>query len=374
MKKIFYTAVLSFLALPSYAAVNCSTTPSCSELGYTHSASECSGYKVVKCPFDKTKLFCAKPLKKANYVPCAVGMIYNATAKKCTGVADIQDPINGDEWIITDTTSSGKCTMVGATKYTGAQVVEIYAGQEVDEYEDAQNAGDEGCYNLFDAGIADINDIKFATIQYGNTAAFNLASDVYVVGGGKCFTMNGDIVDCPQGKTYAYYCKKRNVTCGSTTTESVFDVYLSPNPNCATGQYYNPTTKQCGTATTNYFVLSNGKNGLRTAYVGTGHSYVTTTKGTANIAKSQGYDYCSNNNFDNDLLTTAEIELLYNKTIGYSNLLYSTTPSNGNKGGSDIYYVVKDYSGCVDTTILGADSYSCPSEYYTIVCPKTFTK
>lgn len=36
----------------------CATPPTCAELGYTNSASECNGKGMLYCPFDKAKVFC----------------------------------------------------------------------------------------------------------------------------------------------------------------------------------------------------------------------------------------------------------------------------------------------------------------------------
>lgn len=39
-------------------AQTCTTVPSCSTLGYTKSASDCSGLDYLRCPFDQSKYFC----------------------------------------------------------------------------------------------------------------------------------------------------------------------------------------------------------------------------------------------------------------------------------------------------------------------------
>ncbi len=48
-----------FLAASIATAQTCVTPPSCDTLGYKQSASDCSGQeRVLKCPFDQTKMFC----------------------------------------------------------------------------------------------------------------------------------------------------------------------------------------------------------------------------------------------------------------------------------------------------------------------------
>ena len=57
MKKFILPAIL-LTATPALAAVNCATLPSCSELGYTKSKTDC--YKYTVCPFDTAKVACAE--------------------------------------------------------------------------------------------------------------------------------------------------------------------------------------------------------------------------------------------------------------------------------------------------------------------------
>ncbi len=41
-------------------AIDCTPTPDCATLGYTKTASDCSGVAAIKCPFDTSKVFCEK--------------------------------------------------------------------------------------------------------------------------------------------------------------------------------------------------------------------------------------------------------------------------------------------------------------------------
>ena len=79
---------LSYLLLSSAAvllvtaaeasAQTCTTAPSCAELGYTQTASECSGKAMVKCPFDSAKVFCGVS-KSCDELG------YTMTAAQCSG-------------------------------------------------------------------------------------------------------------------------------------------------------------------------------------------------------------------------------------------------------------------------------------------------
>ena len=48
----------SSIFTPTAFAQTCATVPTCDELGYDLSASDCTGKKALKCPFDNTKFYC----------------------------------------------------------------------------------------------------------------------------------------------------------------------------------------------------------------------------------------------------------------------------------------------------------------------------
>ena len=58
----------------AYAAIDCSTLPSCSELGYSMTASECGNMSKLKCPFGEY-YFCPTELEEAKAVDCENGSI-----------------------------------------------------------------------------------------------------------------------------------------------------------------------------------------------------------------------------------------------------------------------------------------------------------
>lgn len=68
----------TFLASVAAQAQTCATAPSCSELGYTKSASQCSGKTILYCPFDKTKVFCV------DEITCA-SLGFTDTISECPG-------------------------------------------------------------------------------------------------------------------------------------------------------------------------------------------------------------------------------------------------------------------------------------------------
>ena len=71
-------AALIGLGGSAYAAIDCAVPPTCDELGYTMTTSDCSGMATLKCPFDQTKVFCGEPVLPAAVVTCTVGaVLYN---------------------------------------------------------------------------------------------------------------------------------------------------------------------------------------------------------------------------------------------------------------------------------------------------------
>ena len=176
-------------------------------------------------------------------------------------------------------------------------------------------------------------------------------------------------------------CYSYTNNCGTTTKYNVVCKYSmskgsgspfvgSPNISCRAGQYYNSSTGGCISTATDWIVVSNGTTGLKLAYVGGG--YVTPSQYTANVSSAQtyGFDSCVNNEFDG-LLTTSEME-----SLG-ADVINSFTTKLGQAGmmigNSDTYLVVSDGKKCVDVGILGADSYGCPSDYYSVMCQVTLT-
>ena len=92
MKKILLLTGAVFLGLCSAAnaAVDCSTPPSCDALGYSESEDACSGQRMLRCPFDTTKVFCPEPLKQTT---CLVGSILYKKKKCYDGTPSGKTPL-----------------------------------------------------------------------------------------------------------------------------------------------------------------------------------------------------------------------------------------------------------------------------------------
>ncbi|MBE6452798.1 MAG: hypothetical protein E7012_04845 [Alphaproteobacteria bacterium] len=58
MNKYVITTSILLLSSTSLAQDSCIVRPSCADMGYTKSASDCSGKTTLKCPFDLTKVSC----------------------------------------------------------------------------------------------------------------------------------------------------------------------------------------------------------------------------------------------------------------------------------------------------------------------------
>ena len=72
MKKYLLLCTALTISSSAYAAIDCSVRPSCADLGYTQTETDCAGKFILKCPFDSEAAFCGgeKPA-----VTCAVGSV-----------------------------------------------------------------------------------------------------------------------------------------------------------------------------------------------------------------------------------------------------------------------------------------------------------
>ena len=56
---VFLPALIALV--PAAQAATCAVAPTCEQLGYVQSSSDCAGAKnILKCPFDLSKLYCSK--------------------------------------------------------------------------------------------------------------------------------------------------------------------------------------------------------------------------------------------------------------------------------------------------------------------------
>ena len=58
MRKYLLLCTALTISSSAYAALDCATPPTCDELGYTQTETDCAGKFTLKCPLDNTKLFC----------------------------------------------------------------------------------------------------------------------------------------------------------------------------------------------------------------------------------------------------------------------------------------------------------------------------
>lgn len=64
---VFLPALIAFV--PAAQAATCAVAPTCEQLGYVQSSSDCAGAKnILKCPFDLSKLFAAKQVPRLKLV------------------------------------------------------------------------------------------------------------------------------------------------------------------------------------------------------------------------------------------------------------------------------------------------------------------
>ena len=67
----FLTIAFSFIGNTSVWAQTCATPPTCESLGYTLTASQCTGRTVLKCPLDTSKIFCVSAAEAGETTECS---------------------------------------------------------------------------------------------------------------------------------------------------------------------------------------------------------------------------------------------------------------------------------------------------------------
>ena len=125
------SAAVLLVTAAEASAQTCTTAPSCSELGYTKSASQCSGKTILYCPFDKTKVFCEDGSScdslgftdivsecPGSYVKCPT----DATKGKCDFEAS-----PGDLKYSLRTSDHNGWLLCNGRSYSSSQYPELYA-------------------------------------------------------------------------------------------------------------------------------------------------------------------------------------------------------------------------------------------------------
>ena len=83
------------------SAQTCATAPTCSELGFTSSVASCVGSDMVKCPFDKTKVFCRQTKSCAE-------LGFNKTTTQCSGKKTFVCPADSSKVACDDSAMIGE--------------------------------------------------------------------------------------------------------------------------------------------------------------------------------------------------------------------------------------------------------------------------
>lgn len=311
MKKLLLASVLGVMALPAYAAVDCQTLPSCADLGYTYSASDCKGVSTVKCPFDKTKLFCNQAV--ASEVPpaevetvCAPGMMLDTSASKCYEGYSLD---RNSDWLVL-ATRSGKCTSVGFTAQP-ALVVE-----EADPTK-ARTAAVAGCKSSIGntSTLLSTAELEYVLEKTG-TWIFETANNFHsgdVVTKDGCYDLDKMAPsDCNLSEDFAYVCQI-DKSCNATGVSA-------PEVTCSIGSFYNSVSKTCKTSIdtfdtpSDYFIVGTNNVG-RCTVIGAGFDFGTrmdNSNGYAHAdAKSKAEQGCHDQYGDSyDLPTMAEVEYM----------------------------------------------------------------
>ena len=88
MNKYTITSIMILLSSSSLAQDSCMVRPSCADMGYTKSATDCEGKKAISCPFDTTAYYCPEVGESCDFseyplTECPTGG--NCTEFECGG-------------------------------------------------------------------------------------------------------------------------------------------------------------------------------------------------------------------------------------------------------------------------------------------------
>ncbi|MBE6452647.1 MAG: hypothetical protein E7012_04080 [Alphaproteobacteria bacterium] len=89
MNKYTITSIMILLSSSSLAQESCMIRPSCANMGYTKSATDCVGKDFIRCPFDKSAYYCPEAGESCDFseyplTECPTGG--NCTEFECDGI------------------------------------------------------------------------------------------------------------------------------------------------------------------------------------------------------------------------------------------------------------------------------------------------
>ncbi len=114
MKKYLLLSLAMAVALPAYAALNCTKPPTCAELGYKQTASNCVEQLMLKCPFDETAVFCGGEDLEAKCKNAGYGYYDTTGSDQCiTNYVKEGCPYSASYYKCRELTAQEKCEGLG---------------------------------------------------------------------------------------------------------------------------------------------------------------------------------------------------------------------------------------------------------------------
>jgi len=95
MKKLLLSLLASTIYTSTVSAQSCQQPPTCAEMGYTKSESDCTGKTTLKCPFDLTKVSCDDANLSSSIMSTPIILKVKVTTASSTNEVRLSFSYNG---------------------------------------------------------------------------------------------------------------------------------------------------------------------------------------------------------------------------------------------------------------------------------------
>lgn len=199
---LFMAAIcISALHLTNVMAQSCDLAPTCSELGFTQTEAECSGKKMLVCPFDRTAVFCGGDIPVCYPTDCSAYTLASCSkdslCQSCiVGCGDTQERYRESVdyvFLKVDASTSQKLSFDSS----GGDIIVDWGDGTIDNNQ-SHTYTENGSYNVRIGGeITDLT-MKASTVNQIQILSLDLPSITSMSFYSVCHLMTGSIPSLPE--------------------------------------------------------------------------------------------------------------------------------------------------------------------------------